>query len=74
MIIKGKKGISWCCFSKELFSWMVDFWICGGNGGRVSGSGGGSNGNDSDCVGDGGGGVGSSSDGGDGSGSGYGWL
>ena len=72
--LEKKKGISWCCFSKELFSWMVDFWICGGNGGRVGGSGGGSSGSGSDCIGDGGGGVGSSSDGGDGSGSGYGWL
>ena len=44
------KGISWCCFFKELFSWMVDFWICGGNGGRV---GGGSSGSGSNCGGDG---------------------
>ena len=49
--IEKKKGISWCCFSKELFSWMVDFWICGnGGGGRV---GGGDSGSGSNCGGSG---------------------
>ena len=50
---KKKKGISWCCFSKKLFIWMVDFWICGDGGGRVSG---GDSGSGSNCSGDGGGG------------------
>ena len=51
--LEKKKGISGCCFSKELFSWMVDFWICGDGGGRVSD---GDSGNSSNCSGDGGGG------------------
>ena len=49
--LEKKKGISGCCFSKELFSWIVDFWICGnGGGGRV---GGGDSGSSSNCGGSG---------------------
>ena len=65
--LEKKKGISWCCFSKELFSWMVDFWICGDGGGSDSGIG-------SDCDGNGGGRVGGGGGSGNGSGSGCGWL
>ena len=52
--LEKKKGISGCCFSKELFSWMVDFWIYGnGGGGRVDG---GDSGSGNNCGGSGSGG------------------